>query len=181
MGVVLLTVSGVCNLQILNLKPRHVVHRNLEIHRQWPYLFPTLGGSRIREGDLGNQVVLHSSLELLYGPLRCLFIGFVFIRLPLHPFREFKCHVRGRSWYGEFHNHLGGKVILWELRSHLDSECEFVLRYLINEGVDPKRSRVLSVDSIIHDQEFSVGRVDRHSLHGLEISYIDALVEVAVV
>ena len=72
-------------------------------------------------------------------------------------------------------------MVLRELCSYFDSECKLILRYFVDEGVDSERCRVFSIDTIVHDQEFSIWWIDGHGLHCFEITDIHTLVEIAII
>ena len=72
-------------------------------------------------------------------------------------------------------------MVLRELCSYFDSECKLILRYFVDEGVDSERCRVFSIDTIVHDQEFSIGWIDSYCFHRFEITDIHTLVEIAII
>ena len=181
MRVVLLVVRWVRNFQVLNCQPRHIIHRNLEVHRDWSDFFPALLSRGLSKRYFSHQRVLVATLKLLNGPLSDLLLWLVLEGLALHSFRQLKGDSSGSSRHGEFDTNLCGEVILRELCPHLHCESQLVARVLVNERVNAERCRILPINAIVHDKEFSIGRVDRHSLHGLEVSCVHALVEVAVI
>lgn len=72
-------------------------------------------------------------------------------------------------------------MIRWECCPHLKCELQFVLRYFIDEGVNPEGRLIVTVDSVVHDQELAIRRVNRECLHCLKVSNIYTLVEVAII
>ena len=72
-------------------------------------------------------------------------------------------------------------MILGELCSHLHCQLKFILGHLVYEGVNAERSWVLSIDAIIHYEELTIWRLNRHSFHCFEVAYVHTLVEVAVI
>lgn len=105
----------------------------------------------------------------------------VFSGLSLGSLRQLKGDACAGSGHCELDGDLGGEVVCREVGSHFRSELQLVGCQLIDEWVDSKRCGVLAIDAVVHDQELSIRWVDRHCLHGFEVSSINALVEVAVI
>ena len=181
MRVVFLIVSGICNLEILDLKPWHVIHWDLEVHWQRTDFFSALRSCRVLQCNLSNQIMLYTTLEFFYSPLSVLISRFVFVWLPLNTFRKFKGDVGCWSWHRELDNNLSSKMVLRKLCSDLNRKCELVLRYLINERIESERCRVFSIDTIVHDQEFSVWWVDSYCFHCFKITDIHTLMKIAII
>ena len=72
-------------------------------------------------------------------------------------------------------------MVLRKLCSDLNRKCELVLRYLINERIDSERCRVFSIDTIVHDQEFSIWWVNSYCFHCFKITDIHTLMEITVI
>ena len=72
-------------------------------------------------------------------------------------------------------------MVLRELRPHFNREPQSIARVLVNERIYAEGRSILTVDSVVHDQEFAIGRINRHRLHRFEVTRIHALVEVAIV
>jgi len=121
------------------------------------------------------------ALELLDRPLRHLLLLLVLEALALHTTRQLVGHICGRPRHLESYDDLRSEVVLRELGTDLHRELEPVACVLVNEGIEAEGSRVLSIDAIVHDEELTVGRVDRHRLHRFKVARVDTLMEVAVV
>jgi hypothetical protein len=96
-------------------------------------------------------------------------------------FWNLKVNCRSVFRYSELDNYLGCKVILREVRPNFDSKLDFAIVNFLYEGIYPERSRVLRVNSIVHDEEFSIRWFYSNSFHGFKITDVNALVEIAVI
>ena len=72
-------------------------------------------------------------------------------------------------------------MILGELASSFELELEFVLIELLDEWVNTEGSRELSIYTIVHHEELSIGRIYNQCFQCFEVSQINTLVEIAVV
>ena len=72
-------------------------------------------------------------------------------------------------------------MILGELCAYFYCEADFIASILVNEGVNTEWGCVFTINAIVHHEEFSIRRINRHSLHGFKIARINALMEIAVV
>ena len=125
--------------------------------------------------------MFYSSLEFLDGPFRLFFRRFVLVCLSLYSLWQLKRHICCRSRYWKLYYYLSRKVIWRELRSHLHRELKFILWHLIYEGVNAEWSWILSIDAVIHYEELAIWRLNCHSFHCFEVTYVHTLVEVAVI
>ena len=101
--------------------------------------------------------------------------------LPFDALGQFKMNASRSARNCKLHHHLRSEVIRREIGSNLDRELQLIRSQLINKRIDSERCRVLAVNAVVHDQEFTIWRLDGHSAHVLEVARIDTLVEVAVV
>ena len=92
-----------------------------------------------------------STLELLDRPLGDLLLWFVLKGLSLDALWQLESHILGRSWHWEFDTDLCRKVVLRELGAYFHREAQSVACIFVNERVDTEGSRVLSINSIVHD------------------------------
>lgn len=125
--------------------------------------------------------MLEAALELLDLPLGLLLGLFVLSYLTLDTFRDLKRHSRSLTGNREFDQNLGCKVVSWESGPNLEGELKLILRHFIYEGVDPERCLIVTVDTVVHDQELTIRRVDDQRFHGLKVSQIHAFMEVAII
>ena len=181
MWIILLVIGGVRDFQVLHGQARDIIHGNLKVHRDRPDVFPAFRGSGLAKCDLSDEGVLVAPLELLDSPLSNLLLRLILEALALDTLRQLVGHAGGRAGDGESHAHLRREVVLRELRADFHCKAQAIARVLIHEGVDAERGAVLAVNAVVHDEEFSVGRIDRNRLHGLEIARVHALMEVAIV
>lgn len=72
-------------------------------------------------------------------------------------------------------------MIRRECCPHFERELQLVLRYFIDEGVYPEGCLIVSVDSVVHDQELTIWRVNCKCFHCLEVPHIYALVKIAII
>lgn len=178
-GVVVLGGGG--DLEVLDLQVGHIIHRDFEVHADGAHFFPALSSCWVLQGYFHNDGVLQTPLELLYRPLRQLLLLLVLSHLTLDSLGDLESYICGLSWYWEFADDLCSEVVRREVGSDFEGELEFVLRELIDEGVDSEGCGVVPVYTIVHDQELSIRRVNRQRLHRLEVPYIHTLVEVAII
>ena len=75
--VVVLLVKWIRDLQILNLKAGDVVHRDLKVHADRTHLLLALLCVVTSKVDFHCQQMLDATLELVYGPISCVFALFV--------------------------------------------------------------------------------------------------------
>ena len=181
MRVVILYVTRICYFEILDLEAGDVIHRDFEDHRYRADLLPALRGSWLLKRDLCNHVVLDTTLELLYGPFCLLFLLFELVCLTLYTLWQLKCHIGCSSRHRELHCYLRCKVIRWELRPYLHSELQLILGHLVDERINAERRRILSVYAVVHNEKFTIWRLDCDCLHCFKVAHIDAFMEVAVV
>ena len=179
--VVILFVSWICDFEILDLEAGDVIHGDFKIHWDRANLLPALCSRRLFKCDLRNHIVLDASLEFLNSPFCLLFRWLEFICLTLHSLWKLKRHIGCRSWHWELQDNLRCEVVLRELRPHLYSELELILRYLVDERVNAERCRVLTIDTVVHYEKFAVWRLNGDCFHCLEVADVHALVEVAVI
>lgn len=81
----------------------------------------------------------------------------------------------------EFNSNRLGEVLAWESRSNLNRDLKLEGRKFLDIRIDSEGSLKFSSDSIVHDQEFSVRRLDCDRFHTLEISSIHTFVEGTVI
>jgi len=179
--VVILFVSWICNFEILHLQARHIIHRDFKIHWDWSNLLPALCSIWVGKCYFCNHVMFYTSLEFLDRPFSVFFLHLEFIWLSLYSLWQFKCYIRRCFRDGEFHDNLCRKVILRELCSHLNCELKLVLGHLVYEWINTERSGVLSIDSVIHNEKFTIWRVNCHCFHCFKVTHIHTLVEIAVI
>lgn len=139
----------------------HIVHGNFKVHANRPNLFPAFSGIRVLQCHFNNYSMLNSSLEFLNGPFPDLFLLLVFIQVSLDTFRNFKSHVSCLSWHWELYKNLSCKMIRRESSPHFQSQLQLVLGKLVYKGINSKGSGVVSIYSVIHDQELAIGGIDR--------------------
>ena len=72
-------------------------------------------------------------------------------------------------------------MVLRKLCPHFNRESELILRNLINERIDSERCRVFSIDTIVHDQEFSIWWINCYCFHCFKITDIHTLVKIAII
>ena len=94
---------------------------------------------------------------------------------------QFKVDTCCRLRHGKAHVDLRGEVILGEISPHFDCELELEGAQFFDKRIDAERSRVLAIDTVVHDEEFAIRWFDGHCAHVFEITRVDAFVEIAVV
>lgn len=72
-------------------------------------------------------------------------------------------------------------MVLREVSSNFNCETQLIGVDLIDKRVDAERSRVLSINAIVHDKEFTIWRLNGYCFHCLEVPCVDTLMEVAVI
>ena len=181
MRVILLVPSWIGNLEVLDGQARHVVHRDLEVHRYGANLLATFGSRRLSKSDLGQEHVLMTALELLDSPFRDLLLRLVLKRLALNALGQLVCAIGAGAGHWKTHYNLRCEVVLRELRTDFHRELESVATLFVNEWVDTEGRCILAIDAVVHNEEFAIGRVDRHCFHRFKVACVHTLVEVAVI
>ena len=181
MRVVTLFACWIGNLEILHCESGHRVHRDFKVHLHRADLLSGLRSIVALQVYFCVYDMFLTSLQFFNGPGGKLLRLVVFVFLATDSFGNLKVNCRSVFRYGELDNYLGCKMILGEVRSHFDSELNFTVVDFLDEGIYPEGSGVLRVNSIVHDKEFSIWRFYSYCLHGFEIAYVDALVEIAVI
>ena len=125
--------------------------------------------------------VLLAALEFLNRPCGSLLRRLIFMILPLNALRKFKMYPSTRTRNCELHHHLRSKVIRREISPHLDRKLQLIRRQLVHKRIDSEWGRILTVNAVVHDQKFSVRRLNCHSPHVLKIARIHALMKVAII
>jgi len=87
--VVVLFAGRVRDFQVLHLQAGHVVHGDLELHRDRPHLLPTFGGVALFQSDSRCEHVFDAALELVDGPVDTLFTLLVLELLSLDTLGQF--------------------------------------------------------------------------------------------
>lgn len=122
-----------------------------------------------------------ASLELFNCPRTFLVYLIILIFLAPNTLRYFKVDCLSRLRHTEFNHNCSCKVVLGEISSHFDCECQLVRVNLFYEGINSERSRVFAIYAVVHDQEFSIWGLDSYSLHRFEVPCINTLMEIAIV
>ena len=76
--------------------------------------------------------------------------------MSLYTFGDLKGYVSTSSRYGELDQDLSSEVISRKGSSNFESKLQFILGKLINERVDPEGSLIVSIDSVVHNEELSI-------------------------
>ena len=84
MRVVFLVAGWVSDFKVLHGQAGHIIHRDLKVHRDRADLLAALGSCRLRQSYFCDECVLHTTLELLDGPLGDLLLWLVLETLPLY-------------------------------------------------------------------------------------------------
>lgn len=122
-----------------------------------------------------------ATLELFQGPLGLILHLFMFSSLVFYPFRNFKSTRSGILGKFELCHDLRGGFVLRHSALDFEGKLKLEWRELINKRIKPKWSLIVRVDTVVHDEEFTIWRVDCQSSHGVEISYINTFVECAII
>lgn len=113
------------------------------------------------------------ALELTDNPLSFVFLHPVLCCLALNTLWNLKrgrCSILGQL---EFCYHLGGCLILWACCFDLQSKLKLIRTQFVNKGIDAERSLVVCLDTIVHDQELSVWRIDSKCFESIKVSGVD--------
>ena len=122
-----------------------------------------------------------ATCEFFDGPLSLIIKHLVLCMLALCSLGYLKCAGSGIPRQVELCHNLGRYFILGLSRLYFEGELEFVLRQFIDEWVNPVGCLIISVDSVIHNQELTIGRSDCQGLESIEVPGVDALVECAII
>jgi len=180
-GVVVLLAKRIRNFQVLHLESRDIVHWNLEIHRYRSNFLQANRSICSLDANFSRQNVLNPTLELINGPVGHTILSLMFEYLALDTFRHLAGHIWGTLWHWELEHNTSRKVIWWEWTSNFERDCDLVRRSFLNKWVDAERCRELAINSVIHDEEFSIRWIDCQCFQWLKVFQIDTLMEITIV
>lgn len=85
--------------------------------------------------------------------------------LPLRSFCPLVSDVGAGAGHVKLDNYSSSNQLCGKIASNFDPKSQLILIKLVNNWVDAEGRIVVAIDSVVHDEEFAVGRIYYQRLH----------------